>query len=75
MAAFHLCLLRSQRNPSKNLPTKQKRTAFQQPARYKSNVTARYFFSMPGVGPEPFFCTQQKASLLPQVLQVWTNTF
>lgn len=70
MTAFHFYLLRSQRNPSKNLPRKQKRTAFQQPACVNCKLTALYFFSMPGVGPEPFFCTQQKASLLPQVLQV-----
>jgi hypothetical protein len=29
-----------------------------------------YLVSMPGVGPAPFFITQQLASVLPQVFQV-----
>lgn len=31
-----------------------------------------YFFSIPAVAPAPFFITQQNASSLPHILQVWT---
>lgn len=46
------------------------------PLRNPHCLEESYFFSsIPAVGPPPFFITQQATSLLPQVLQVWTNEF
>ncbi len=62
--------------PPSDLTTKTACAGASQRSTSAVDQSEHYFFSsMPGVAPAPFFCTQQKASLLPQALQVWTSTF